>query len=125
MLARSLEVIAAERDGQPPIEAGVYLWSCVAEDPAVATDHAMRTLSQTYRQDFATMAARYLAVGDVDYCAGRVLDYIRAGATRVIFSSACPGSYVDRHLELLATQVVPAVRAQLAAGLPTAGRRHA
>lgn len=123
MLAHSLEVIAAQRAGQPPIEAGVYLWSCVHEDPAAATDYAMRTLAQTYRQDFHAMAGKYLAVGDVDYCAGRVLDYIRAGATRVIFSSACPGSYVDRHLELLATQVVPAVRAELAAR-PTAGGRH-
>jgi probable F420-dependent oxidoreductase len=114
MLVRSLEMIAAERDGQPPIEAGIYLWSCVHEDPAVATDYAMRTLAQTYRQDFATMAGKYLAVGDVDYCAGRVLDYIRAGATRVIFSGACPSSYTGRHLELLATQVVPAVRAELA-----------
>ena len=47
-----------------PGEGGVYLWSCVHEDPAAATDYAMRTLAQTYRQDFATMAGRYLAVGD-------------------------------------------------------------
>jgi hypothetical protein len=60
----------------------------------------------------------------VDYCTGRVLDYIRAGATRVIFSSACPASYVDRHLELLATQVVPAVRAELA-GRPGTGSQRA
>jgi probable F420-dependent oxidoreductase len=123
MLARSLEVIAAERGGQPPVEAGVYLWSCVHEDPEVAARYAMRTLGQTYRQDFRTMAGRYLAVGDPDYCAARVLDYIRAGATRVIFSSACPGAYVDRHLELLATRVVPAVRAELAAR-PAGGGHH-
>jgi hypothetical protein len=42
----------------------------------------------------------------------------------VIFSSACPGSYVDRHLELLATQVVPAVRAELGAR-PGTGGGHA
>jgi len=124
MLARSLEVIAGERDGQPPIEGGVYLWSCVHEDPAVATDYAMQILAQTYRQDFTTMAGKYLPVGDVDYCTGRVLDYIRAGATRVIFSSACPGSYTGRHLELLASQVVPAVRAELAAR-PGTGGAHA
>jgi hypothetical protein len=86
----------------------------VHEDPAAARDYAMQILGQTYRQDFTSMAGKYLAVGDVDYCTGRVLDYIRAGATRVIFSSACPGSYLDRQLELLATQVVPAVRADLA-----------
>jgi probable F420-dependent oxidoreductase len=124
MLASSIETIAAQRDGRPPIEAGVYLWTCAHEDPAVATEYAMRTLARTYRQDFSELAGQYLAVGDVAHCVARVLEYIRAGATRVIFASACPARYVEQHLDLLAGRVVPAVREQLGlpvAGLPVAG----
>jgi probable F420-dependent oxidoreductase len=114
MLADSLTTISALRGDRPPIEGGAYLWSCVHEDRAVAHRHAMETLAKTYRQDFTEMAGRYLLVGDVEYCVERVLDYVRAGATRIIFASACPRHYVERHTETMATQVVPAVRARLA-----------
>jgi probable F420-dependent oxidoreductase len=113
MLADSLEKIAAQRAERPPIEAGVYLWSCVHEDREVAFEYAMKTMAKTYKQDFTTMADKYLLVGDVDYCVQRVLEYIAAGATRVIFANACPSQYVDQNIETLSTQVVAAVRAQL------------
>ena len=114
MLGESLDVIAAQRGDLPPIEAGAYLWSCVHEDASVAFDYAMTALAKTYRQDFAARADSYLVVGDPDHCAKRVLEYVRAGARRIIFAHACPSHYVDAQLELLATRVVPAVRAELA-----------
>ena len=114
MLGESLDVIAAQRGDLPPIEAGAYLWSCVHEDASVAFDYAMTALAKTYRQDFAARADSYLVVGDPDHCAKRVLEYVRAGARRIIFAHACPPHYVDAQLELLATRVVPAVRAELA-----------
>jgi len=122
MLTDSLDSIAAQRVGLPPIEAGAYLWSCVHEDPSVAFDYAMTTLARTYRQDFAARAESYLVVGDPDHCAERVLEYVRAGARRIIFASACPAHYIDTQLELLATRVVPAVRAELASSLPATRR---
>ena len=114
MLGESLDVIAAQRGDLPPIEAGAYLWSCVHEDASLAFDYAMTALAKTYRQDFAARADSYLVVGDPDHCAKRVLEYVRAGARRIIFAHACPSHYVDAQLELLATRVVPAVRAELA-----------
>jgi alkanesulfonate monooxygenase SsuD/methylene tetrahydromethanopterin reductase-like flavin-dependent oxidoreductase (luciferase family) len=86
----------------------------VHEDASVAFDYAMTALAKTYRQDFAARADSYLVVGDPDHCAKRVLEYVRAGARRIIFAHACPPHYVDAQLELLATRVVPAVRAELA-----------
>lgn len=114
MLADSLATIARLRGGRPPIEAGVYLWTCVHEDPAVALEYATKVLAKTYRQDFAATSGTYLLVGDVDYCVERILDYARAGATRFVFANACPHRYIARQHELLATRVVPAVRARLA-----------
>jgi alkanesulfonate monooxygenase SsuD/methylene tetrahydromethanopterin reductase-like flavin-dependent oxidoreductase (luciferase family) len=119
MLGESLGTIAAQRGDLPPIEAGAYLWSCVHEDASVAFDYAMTALAKTYRQDFTARADSYFVVGDPDHCAERVLEYVRAGARRIIFAHACPPDYVDAQLELLATRVVPTVRAELAAGLPT------
>jgi probable F420-dependent oxidoreductase len=118
MLSESLEVIAAQRGDLPPIEAGAYLWSCVHQDTSVAFDYAMTALAKTYRQDFTTRADSYFVVGDPDHCAERILQYVRAGARRVILANACPLPYVDAQLELLATRVIPAVRAELASSLP-------
>jgi probable F420-dependent oxidoreductase len=118
MLTDSLEKIAAQRNGRPPIEAGIYLWSCVHEDRDVALEYATKVLAKTYRQDFASLAGNFLLAGDPDYCVRRVLDYVRAGARRIIFASACPMGYLDRHTELLATRVVPAVRDEFGAPAP-------
>ncbi|GAB3449424.1 LLM class flavin-dependent oxidoreductase [Actinophytocola sediminis] len=115
-LAGSLATIATHRERPDPVRGGAYLWTCVHEDPEVALSYALGALGRTYRQDFTTMAGRYLVVGDVDYAVGRVLEYIEAGATTVVFNSACPREYVDQHLALLAEHVVPEVRRRLAGG---------
>jgi probable F420-dependent oxidoreductase len=125
MLADSLDAIAGQRADLAPIEGGAYLWSCVHEDPAVAFDYAMTTLAKTYRQDFAARADSYFVIGDPDHCVERVLEYVRAGARRIIFAHACPAHYVGAQLELLANRIIPAVRAELAASLSTTtGGRH-
>lgn len=113
-LADSLMTIAKYREREEPVHGGAYLWTCVHEDPEVAMSYAMRALGKTYRQDFTTMASRYLVVGDVEYAIARVLEYIDAGATTVVFNSACPREYVEQHLELLSGHVVPEVRRRLA-----------
>ncbi|MCW2758151.1 MAG: putative F420-dependent dehydrogenase [Nocardioidaceae bacterium] len=114
MLADSVATIAGYRQRPEPVENGAYLWSCVHEDPATAVRYAEESLGKTYRQDFSTMVDRYLVVGDVDHAVARTLDYVEAGARTVIFGAACPRAYAERHVELLATEVVPRVRAELA-----------
>jgi len=123
MLSESLGVIAAQRGDLPPIEAGAYLWSCVHEDASVALDYAMTTLATTYRQDLSARADSYFVIGDPDHCAERILEYVRAGARRIIVAHACPSHHVDAQLELLATRVIPAVRAELASSLPMTSDR--
>ncbi|WP_160573700.1 LLM class flavin-dependent oxidoreductase [Actinomadura physcomitrii] len=114
MLAESLAKVAAWRERPEPIEGGAYLWSCVHEDTATAVRYAEESLGKTYRQDFSSMVDRYLVVGDPDHAVRRTLDYIDAGATTVIFGAAAPRAYAERHVEMLATEVVPRIRAELA-----------
>ncbi|MFC4006979.1 LLM class flavin-dependent oxidoreductase [Nonomuraea purpurea] len=111
MLADSIGKVAAMRERPEPVEAGVFLWSCVHEDGAVALEHAKRSLAKTYRQDFTSMAGKYLAVGTPERVAARAREYVEAGAGLVVFGAACPLDYADRHVDLLAEQVLPLVRA--------------
>lgn len=116
MLADSLVTIGRHRERAEPVEAGAYLWSCVHEDVGTAVRYAEDSLGKTYRQDFSTMVDRYLVVGDVEKAVARTLDYIEAGARTVVFGAACPRAHAARHVELLATEVVPRVRAAIGAG---------
>jgi probable F420-dependent oxidoreductase len=113
MLADSMEKVAAFRERPEPVEGGAYLWSCIHEDPATAERYAEESLGKTYRQDFSSMVDRYLVVGSPERAAARVLEYVDAGARTVVFGAACPRAYAERHVELLATEVVPRVRAEL------------
>jgi probable F420-dependent oxidoreductase len=110
MLADSLAQIADLRGDRAPIEAGVYLWSCVHQDPEVAREHAKATLARTYRQDFTEMIDKYLVVGDPAHCVERILEYVDAGARRIILANACPSRYVEENVAMLARDVVPVVR---------------
>jgi probable F420-dependent oxidoreductase len=114
MLADSLAKVAAFRERPEPVEGGAYLWSCVHEDTATAVRYAEESLGKTYRQDFSSMVDRYLVVGDPDHAVRRTLDYIDAGATTVVFGAAAPRAYAEQHVAMLATEVVPRVRAELA-----------
>jgi len=113
MLADSIDTIARYRERPEPVESGAYLWSCVHEDAVTAAGYAEESLGKTYRQDFSSMIDRYLVVGDVESAVARTLDYIAAGATTIIYGAACPLDYAARHIELLATEVVPQVRARV------------
>jgi probable F420-dependent oxidoreductase len=112
MLSDSITQIAELRGDRPPVEGGVYLWTCVHQDAEVAREHAMATLARTYRQDFTEMIDKYLVVGDPDHCVERIQEYVDAGASRIILANACPGRYVEENLATLARDVVPAVREQ-------------
>ncbi len=111
-LARSISTIAEHRaPDRAPVVPAVFLWGCVHQDRDTAVEYAIEKLGQAYQQDFERMIDRYLLVGTPEHCARRLEQYLDAGARMVVFSAACPPSYVDEHLRLLATEVVPAARA--------------
>jgi alkanesulfonate monooxygenase SsuD/methylene tetrahydromethanopterin reductase-like flavin-dependent oxidoreductase (luciferase family) len=77
-------------------------------------DRARRTAQEVvgaiYQQDFSALA-HYLVAGTPQECAERLLDYERAGATSLQLNPACHEEAEDEMLELLAAEVLPALRA--------------
>ncbi len=88
----------------------VYIFTAVHEDNDTAVKYASDRLSTQYSQDFSKLVHKYGLAGDPDKCQARLREYIDAGATSVFVTSACPDDYIDRNLEMIAKDVMPAFR---------------
>jgi probable F420-dependent oxidoreductase len=88
----------------------VYIFTAVHEDNDTAVKYATDRLSKQYNQDFSKLVHKYALAGDPASCQKRLQEYIDAGATSVFVSSACPDDYIDRNLEMIAKEVMPAFR---------------
>ena len=88
----------------------LYIFSAVHEDRETAVKYAAERLSKQYAQDFSQLVHKYALAGDPDTCKARLQEYIDAGASAVLVSSACPDDYIDTNLEMLAKSVIPAFR---------------
>ncbi len=89
----------------------------VDHDGPRARREAQRHLSDRYGRPFdAQLLDRYCAVGTPEECIERVGAYLDAGARHVLFNPArTPAGVVDT-IELLAAEVLPAVRPSLGGG---------
>ena len=88
----------------------VYIFTAVHEDNDTAVKYATDRLNKQYNQDFSKLVHKYALAGDPESCKKRLQEYIDAGATSVFVSSACPDDYIDRNLEMIAKEVMPAFR---------------
>ena len=113
-LAESIEKITAygEDEGRDMSDFtfGMYIFSAVHENKDTGVKYAADRLSVQYNQDFSKRVHRYALAGDPETCQARLKEYTDAGATTVFVSSACPKDYIDRNLEMLAKDVIPAFR---------------
>ena len=113
-LAESIEKIKgyAEEEGRDlsDFTFGLYIFSGVHEDKETGIRYAADRLSKQYAQDFSQRVHRYALAGDPDTCQARLQEYVDAGASMVFVSSACPEDYLDRNIEMIAKDVIPAFR---------------
>lgn len=113
-LAESIEKIKAygaeEGRDMSDFTFGMYIFSAVHEDNDTGVKYAADRLSVQYAQDFSQLVHKYALAGDPAACQARLQEYVDAGAGMVFVSSACPGDYIDRNLEMLAKDVIPAFR---------------
>ncbi len=113
-LAESIEKIKAygaeEGRDMSDFTFGMYIFSAVHEDNDTGVKYAADRLSIQYAQDFSQLVHKYALAGDPAACQARLQEYVDAGAGMVFVSSACPGDYIDRNLEMLAKDVIPAFR---------------
>ena len=77
-----------------------------------AAEVAARQLGGTYRYggDFINIVRRYCLLGTPAQCIERLQEYIDAGARHVIFSITCPKEDRQRHLEVIAKEIIPHFR---------------
>ena len=87
---------------------GLYIFSGVHEDMETGID--TRRTGRTIRSGFQPTVHRYALAGDPDTCKARLQEYVDAGASMVFVSSACPEDYLDRNIEMIAKDVIPAFR---------------
>ena len=75
-----------------------------------AENIAVRTASGQYKGDFARVVREYWALGPVNNCIDRLMEYVDAGARHIIFSISCPDYDYPRHLETISNEIIPGLR---------------
>ena len=110
-LGRSLAQVQelAGQAGRPAGAVGgaLFIWGCVDADAGRARREAVEFVSRVYRQDFTSLADRYLLHGDPDRVVARLAEYHAAGAETVIFSPACAPERDADMIALFAEAVRP------------------
>lgn len=85
----------------------LFAFTTVDRDGDRARELAAERVGRTYRQDFSSLAAKYLVAGTPAECVARLREYLAVGVDVVIFRIACPRAEADTMLRLLAEEVVP------------------
>ncbi|PKB73528.1 MAG: hypothetical protein BZY75_01350 [SAR202 cluster bacterium Io17-Chloro-G7] len=91
-----------------------FQWACfpyisIYPTEEEAVDVAARQLGgqYLYSGDFVNIVRDYCLLGPVESCIARLQEFIDAGARHIIFSVVCPKEDVERHIETIATDIIP------------------
>ena len=60
-----------------------------------------------YGGEFIDIVRRYCLLGSPEQCAERLAEYVDAGARHIVFSVTCLPEHRERHLEDIATKLIP------------------
>lgn len=91
--------------------AAVFAFTTVYADGDEARRVAAQRVGTTYQQDFSELAGGYLVAGTPDDCIRRLRQYVDAGAQILLLRLACPERDALPMMQLVAREVVPALRA--------------
>jgi alkanesulfonate monooxygenase SsuD/methylene tetrahydromethanopterin reductase-like flavin-dependent oxidoreductase (luciferase family) len=105
-LASSLETFPQIGDHVP--QAGILLWTAIAETEDKAREKALKVLFDTFRFDFSNDLDRLFVVGTPATAERRIREYIDAGASTLLFAP-CTETAAELKIlrETLANQVLP------------------
>lgn len=97
--------------GPDAVSAALFAWTAVDADSSWARSTGVNAVSAAYRQDFSTLADRYLLIGTPEAAADRLAQFAEAGVDTVLIQIAA-GSAEDRSriIETFASRVLPSVR---------------
>jgi len=88
-----------------------FIYVSLDDDVAVARRRAVDELSYRYDQDFGELVDKYCAYGPPERIVEYLKDYVEAGANYLILAPIMPPDARQAHLEKLASDVLPALRA--------------
>ena len=79
-----------------------------------AAEVAARQLGSQYLYggEFINIVRRYCLLGTPEQCAERLGEYVEAGARHIVFSIACPPEDRERHIEEIASKLIPMMRSK-------------
>lgn len=86
-----------------------FCFTTVYADGEKARRVAAERVGGTYQQDFSKLG-RYLVAGTPEECRQRLIEYRDAGSRAIILAPACSSADHETMTQLLAEEVVPAVR---------------
>jgi probable F420-dependent oxidoreductase len=96
------------------IQAGMLLFTVMAQDYETAKQIAVENLSRRYNQPFENIVDRYCVFGTSDQCLERLQRYIDAGMSNLIFAFACPADQMSEQIEMCAEDILPQLRPKTA-----------
>ena len=102
----------AESAGRKPdaLTGSYFAWCNVGRDGDRARRTGVEALSRNYNQDMGAFADKYMVLGSPQRVIERLSEYAAAGAETLLIAVACPDTDADEVVELLATDVLPALR---------------
>jgi probable F420-dependent oxidoreductase len=111
-LARVQEVAAAHGRAEAAVSAALFAWTAVDDDSDWARNTGIATVSAAYRQDFSTMADRYLMIGSPAGVVDRLTEFAEAGVETVLIQVAAQNrAHRERLVTTVAQHVLPNVKA--------------
>lgn len=103
---------AVEAGRKPDAISGAYFaWCNVGTDGDAAEKSGIEFLSRAYNQDMGRVADRYLVLGTPQRLVERLSEYHAGGVETVVIALACRAEQTPGALDLLATEVAPALKA--------------
>jgi probable F420-dependent oxidoreductase len=94
-LTQVREVAAAHGRADDAVSAALFAWTAVDDDANWARSIGVSTVSGAYRQDFSTLADRYLLLGSPSEVSDQLAQFAEAGIDTVLFQVAA-GNPADR-----------------------------
>ena len=87
-----------------------YITICQSEEEAAQISAQQLGGQYLYGGEFINIVRRYCLLGTPEQCAERLQEYIEAGARRIVFSITCRPEDRERHLEEIASKLIPLFR---------------
>jgi probable F420-dependent oxidoreductase len=107
-----IRAVAAEHErGAEAVLAALFAWTAVDEDSSWARSTGVAAVSAAYRQDFSTLADRYLLIGTPEDVTERLAQFAAVGVDTVLIQIAADSAeHRSKIAETFASRVLPGVR---------------